>query len=638
VNFFERQHAARGTTVKLVVLFAAAVIALVAVFDGVVVLVVRVRGAAPTDIPGVVVVVTAVVLLIVAGGMISKTVALHQGGSAVALSVGATPIDPSTTDPNLRRLVNIVEEMSLASGVPTPRLFVLDNEPGINAFAAGFTPADAAITVTGGALRRLNRDELQGVIGHEFSHILNGDMRLNIRLIALLSGILLIGLVGLRVLQVGGRAGKNGLPILAIALAMVVLGFVGVFFANLIKAAVSRQREWLADASAVQFTRQTTGLEGALKKIAGIDAGSSLEDTRAGAEVSHMLFGEGRRSFGHLWATHPPLLKRIQALDPAFRPEELKELQHKWSEHPPIGLAEDRVAGFAETPRPQQPQVGGPPAGTAISVTPAEITARVGTVTHEDLQRGASISARIPEVVRRLASQRTTAPAVALALLVSDRPDIRNTQMLQVQRRLGPQGSAEVAGMFAQIGAVPPYLRLPVVAIAAPQLAARPRPEQEMLLATLNDLALADGTVSMFEYSVTRLVWSYLRDAADPRGRSKVGAARLGQVLPQVTTLLGELAVAGNSDPARARQAFNAALSALAPGAPAQANAPTTTTWEALDAGWPALDALNPMDKQRLVGAMVTAITADGAVTLDEAELLRTASALIHVPVPALIG
>ena len=228
MNFFERQHASRGTTVKLVVLFVAAVIVLVAVIDVVVALVIRVSGGASINMPAVLVVATVVILLIIAGGMISKTVALRQGGSAVAISVGATPIDPSTTDPSLRRLVNIVEEMSLASGVPTPRLFVLDHEPGINAFAAGFTPADAAITVTGGALRRLNRDELQGVIGHEFSHILNGDMRLNIRLIALLSGILLIGLIGLRVLQVGGRAGKNGLPILAIGLGMVVLGFVGV--------------------------------------------------------------------------------------------------------------------------------------------------------------------------------------------------------------------------------------------------------------------------------------------------------------------------------------------------------------------------------------------------------------------------
>ena len=201
--------------------------------------------------------------MVITGGMLIKTLVAAAGRTAVAASVGAVPVDPTTTDPQLRRFVNIVEEMSLASGVPAPRLFVMPHEPGINAFAAGFTPADAAIAVTGGALAQLNRDELQGVIGHEFSHILNGDMRLNIRLIGLLSGILLIGMIGLRTLQFGGRGSdsKGALPLVVFAFALMALGYIGVFFANVIKAAVSRQREWLADASAVQFTRQTDGLE-----------------------------------------------------------------------------------------------------------------------------------------------------------------------------------------------------------------------------------------------------------------------------------------------------------------------------------------------------------------------------------------
>ena len=332
MNFFERQHAAKGTTLKLVLLFATAVIALVAVIDGVVALAMSSRQSDAGSIVATLVVVTAITLLIITGGMISKTAALRQGGSAVATSVGAVPIDPTTTDPALNRFVNIVEEMSLASGVPVPRLFVMPHEPAINAFAAGYTPADAAITVTQGALDNLNRDELQGVVGHEFSHILNGDMRLNIRLIGLLNGILLIGLIGLRVLQFGGRGSdrKNAPPILLIALAMLVLGFVGVFFANIIKAAVSRQREWLADASAVQFTRQTTGLEGAFKKIAGLRDGTVLQDSRSAAELSHMLFGEGRRNFGAffggLWNTHPPLYDRIHALDPAFTREQFEAL------------------------------------------------------------------------------------------------------------------------------------------------------------------------------------------------------------------------------------------------------------------------------------------------------------------------
>src|SRR4051812_18285012 len=266
---------------------------------------------------------TVFTLLVIACGTGSKMIALRAGGAAVAQSVGAVPVDPSTTDPRLRRFVNVVEEMSIASGVPMPRLFVLEQEPGINAFAAGYSPRDAAVTVTSGALDRLNRDELQGVIGHEFSHVLNGDMRLNVRLIGLLNGILLLGLVGLRFLQFGGgrsRDSKGGSPLLVIAIALVVLGFVGQFFAGLIKAAVGRQREWLADASSVQFTRQTTGLVGALKKIAGLPTGSTLSDRHSAKQVSHMLFGEGSR-LSSLYATHPPLDKRIAALDPTFNPE-----------------------------------------------------------------------------------------------------------------------------------------------------------------------------------------------------------------------------------------------------------------------------------------------------------------------------
>src|SRR5579859_404933 len=346
MNFFERQDAAKGSSVKLVLLFIVAIVAMVGAIDAVAALLMTSRKAPSSSVLSVVIAVSILTLLVIAGGMLTKTVALRQGGSAVAASVGAVPIDPTTTDPQLKRFINIVEEMSLASGVPVPRLFVMTQEPGINAFAAGYTPADAAITVTQGALTNLNRDELQGVIGHEFSHILNGDMRLNIRLIGLLSGILLIGLIGLRVLQFGPRGDRrNGAPILAIALAMMVLGFIGVFFANVIKAAVSRQREWLADASAVQFTRQTTGLEGAFKKIASLEAGSTLQDTRSGAEVSHMLFGEGGRSFAQLFATHPPLYDRIKALDPSFTPDEFAALSSSGSTPGEHAYAEPRTSG-----------------------------------------------------------------------------------------------------------------------------------------------------------------------------------------------------------------------------------------------------------------------------------------------------
>lgn len=634
MNFFEHQRAAKGTTLKLVVLFLVAVLALVAGIDGAVAIAMAYKDFDQSAILGVVVVVTAVTLLLIGGRMFFKMLSLRQGGAAIAASLGAVPVDPTTTDPQLRRLVNIVEEMALASGVPAPRLFVMPQEPGINAFAAGFTPADAAITVTGGALAQLNRDELQGVIGHEFSHILNGDMRLNIRLIGLLAGILLVGMIGLRFLQFGGRSdGKGALPIVAVAFAMMALGFVGVFFANLIKAAVSRQREWLADASAVQFTRQTTGLEGALKKIGGIPAGSRLRDARGAAEVSHMLFGEGtRRSFSALFATHPPLADRIKALDPGFDPKILADLQKYYAQQPPNGLAEDVAAGFA-------PAIDVGTAAGRRAVGPERVAARAGTLTPADLKWGAAMRTRLPAEVRSLGAQPSTAPAATIALLLASRGDpLQARQLGAVAHRLGRAQADAVAAMAGVMANLPRELRLPFVELALPQLAVHPRDYQDALVATLNDVAMADDTLTMFEYCVTRLIWSYLQDASDPAHRSRVGNGSLGQVRPLVTTLLATMAAAGARDDDAAIRALDTAVRRLYGDADAPDQSRARPWHQTLDAGWAALDALDPKSKQALVEAMVVAVLDDGEVAPAEAELLRAACGLMHVPLPALLG
>ena len=649
MNFFDHQRAAKGTTLKLVLLFVAAVVALVAAVDGAAVLAMRYLASDYKEIDAsetlaVVIVVTAITLLVIAGGMLFKTLSLRQGGAAVAAAVGAVPVDPTTTDPQLRRFVNIVEEMALASGVPAPRLFVMPREPGINAFAAGFTPADAAIAVTGGALAQLNRDELQGVIGHEFSHILNGDMRLNIRLIGINRIPASIGMIGLRTLQFGGRGSdsKGALPIVAFAFALMVLGFIGVFFANLIKAAVSRQREWLADASAVQFTRQTDGLEGALKKIGGIPTGSRLRDSRNAAEVSHMLFGEGaRRSFASLFATHPQLTDRIKALNPSFDPREIAQLQQRYAQQAPDGLAEDIVAGFAPagtalgrpTPAPEPS-----PAAGRHAISPEQFASRAGTFIPADLKYGAALHARLPEGVRQLATQPTTAPAAVIALLLAPPGEaLQARQLASVVQRMGPAQARDAAALAAQMAKLPQDLRMPFVALALPQLAAHSRAEQDALVAALNDLAVADGTVTMFEYCLTRLVWNYLLDAAAPSRRSKVGHGSLQSVRPVVTTLLATLAVASGGDQDMSARAFHGALRRLY-GDAATADSPRRLSWQhTLDGGWAALDALEPKAKQALVEAMVESVVHDGTVTAAEAEMLRAACGLMHVPLPALL-
>ena len=277
-------------------------------------------------------VVVSVVLIIVALGSLIKAVKLRKGGKAIALALGGRALIAPATNPDERELQNIVEEMSIASGVPVPAIYVLDREPGINAFAAGFRPEDAVIGVTKGAMQLLTRDELQGVIAHEFSHILNGDMRLNLRLVAWLQGILWIAIAGQGLLQVarhcmrwksgGDEVNKAGLGLFFFGsltgIIVYGLGSVGLFFGHLIKSAVARQREFLADAAAVQFTRNPMGLANALKKIGGLAHGSRIRSPLA-EEASHMFFGNGlAKSWFGIFSTHPSLKKRIKLLDSNF--------------------------------------------------------------------------------------------------------------------------------------------------------------------------------------------------------------------------------------------------------------------------------------------------------------------------------
>src|SRR4249919_1139014 len=291
MNFFERQETVRRQSKRLVILFLLAVLAIVGAID--LLLVIAFTGFGEGHSPaGALVLSTVLPVAVLTCASMFRMASLRRGGAAVAHELGATPVPENTPDPSLRRLRNVVEEIAIASGVPVPQIFVLDDEEAINAFAAGYTPSDAAVTVTRGALDRLNRDELQGVIAHEFSHVLNGDMRLNIRLIGLLFSILVLALIGRKILEHGRFRGKDGAPIFLLALGLLIVGYIGLFFGRLIKAGVSRQREYLADASAVQFTRQTNGLAGALKKIGGLPAGSKLGNGDA-EEVSHMLFGQG---------------------------------------------------------------------------------------------------------------------------------------------------------------------------------------------------------------------------------------------------------------------------------------------------------------------------------------------------------
>ncbi|HRN63008.1 MAG TPA: M48 family metallopeptidase, partial [Luteimonas sp.] len=555
MNFFERQAQARRNTTRLVLLFALAVAGIVIAVDLGVMLV---FGADPALLA----MSTLTALGVIGIGSLYRMVSLSGGGEPIALQMGGVPVPEDTTDLHLRRLRNVVEEMSIASGVPVPKIYVMEHEAGINAFAAGYSPSDAVIAVTRGALDRLNRDELQGVIAHEYSHILNGDMRLNIRLVGVLFGILMIGLIGRKILQHGGSVrGRDAMPLLIGALIALLVGYVGLFFGRMIKASVSRSREVLADASAVQFTRQTSGLAGALKKIGGVHDGSKLGERADAEEVGHMLFGDGTGLRG-LFATHPPLLQRIQALEPSFRAESLDRMRAQWLAAPPNGLDEDLQLGLVEP--------GGgvlPPASTRINVTPPMIAAQVADPKNDDYRRADAIVSTLDGELRTLAAQRDSAALLLLGLLLDDDPAVADMQRSEIIARMGLQAATEARRLRDEhLRTLHPMLRMPLAALAFPTLRLRPRPELATFLDTVHAVVHTDGRVSLFEYCLGRLLEVQLREALDPGRHARFGRRKPGNVRQEFATLLAVVAQAGNPDnPDEARRAYLAGMQRILP-------------------------------------------------------------------------
>jgi Zn-dependent protease with chaperone function len=633
MNFFERQESARRTSRRLVFLFVLAVIAIVLAVD--LVFLVAFGGLDETstagDLAGGLVVSTGVTLAIIGIASAYRMSSLRAGGAAVAAQLGATPVPEETRDFHYRRLRNVVEEIAIASGVPVPRIFVLEDETAINAFAAGYAPADAAIAVTRGALDRLNRDELQGVIAHEFSHVLNGDMRLNIRLMGVLFGILVLGVIGRKVLLHGrGGRGKGAAPVLLAALGLMVVGYVGIFFGRLIKAGVSRHRELLADASAVQFTRQTRGLAGALKKIGGLPDGSKLGNADT-EEVSHMLFGDGV-GYSRLFATHPPLLERILALEPSFRAQELTELAVRWQREPPSGADEDVVLGLDRRVPPPLPGDR-----AELALTAPQVVAQAGAPQADDYRRAGALVDALPDVLAEAARERDEAVPMLFGLLLSGAADVRERQLYELAARHGERPARQTADYAERIAGLPRTLHLPLAAMAMPVLRRRPRAELERFMDTCYALTHADGRVSLFEYCLGRLLRVHVRDAIDPAGAATSANGRLADATAHAVALMAVLAQAGHEgDLPAAQRAFQAGLGRVFPRLHAP-YAPPADPHAALDAAWPVLERVEPRGKELLLEGLVAAVSHDGRVSVAEAELLRVVCASLQVPLPPML-
>lgn len=637
MNFFERQAQTRAQSRRLVALFALSVIAIVLAVDAAVLAGLVIGGAQGARVAsdagelvhlyaGVLVVTTLATVAIIVLASLFRIAQLRAGGGAVAEGLGATRIPETGMDPAYRRLRNVIEEVAIASGVPVPAIYVLEREPGINAFAAGFTPADAAITVTRGCLDKLTRDELQGVIAHEFSHVVNGDMRMSIRLMGVIFGILALAVIARGVLRTAGRtrsrSGKGGGGIAAIFVAAVLvllIGYIGVFFGRLIKASFSRQRESLADASAVQFTRQTRGLAGALKKIAGLEAGSTFQVAQP-EEVSHMLFGDGK-GYSALFATHPPIVERIRALEPTFEPGQIRRDAAAWND---------------PSYRPEDAAVAAAPLAAALSVAaPAGLAGRIAVPDAEHYRYGTAARASLPQRLKDLARDPAYARNLVLALLLDPDPARRARQKALVEARFRGAG-AEVEALHRELAQIDPALRLPLADIAFPALRRRPREELLSLVNAVSELSRADGDVSLFEYCLGRMVRTHIADTLNPGRAAVAGHLRIPDCQAEAAQLLSAVAAQGQAAEPDARRAFSAGLAALS--RDARASYAPRVEPAALD---PALQKLNELSgpaKELLIEALLATVNHDGRITVGEAELLRAICAALHCPLPPLMA
>ncbi len=662
MDFFAQQARVRRSSRSFVALFALAVVAVVAAVDLVVILVMGFLNPEKIDpsgydagqygpsllrvdiAPGTIILISVGVMLLIGLASLFRTLSLRSGGSAVAQQMGATFVPADTTNPAWRKLRNVVEEIAIASSVPVPDIFVLESEPGINAFAAGYTPSDAAVCVTQGCLDRLTRDELQGVIAHEFSHVLNGDMRLNIRLMGLLFGILVVGIVGRFLMQTTGRVRSrkdSSAYIVLIGVGLLVVGYVGFFFGRLIQAAVARSREALADASAVQFTRQTNGIAGALKKIAAMEEGSQLSASNR-QEVAHMLFGEPGR-FSRLFATHPPLPERIRALGVPYDEKEIEQLSRAWMHPQRARRGEDASASISGF----MPTIAVAAAAAATPVTlprsdrPMPLDAsrlgeRIGQPQAHDMHAAGQLQRQLPDALRQATQDATGALELVLALAVDDNPQVRDAQLLQVDNSFGSGTAEGVEALLPPLSILHPMLHLPLVALSFPQLKRQPRPRLESLVETLQAMVNADQRVDLHEYCLVKLVRQMLADALDPSGGFVPGALRLRQVDTEYATLCAIVARQGHDDDDAARRAWARGMNEALPNTRSVYTVPDD--WQpALDRALERIDRIRPFDKQLVVRGLAEAITEDQQVNLAEAELLRVICASLHCPLPPMV-
>ncbi|WP_203342566.1 M48 family metallopeptidase [Vibrio diabolicus] len=611
MDFFDHQDTARQRTGLLVFLFSLAVVTitgLVSVLSiGIYYGVTGEHFDQETALTYVLLCFAGVLLVVTISSMVRLSALTSNGGRGVAESIGGKLISSNTLDAKHRQLLNVVEEMAIASGIPVPPVYVMQEERGINAFAAGMSIDDAVIGVTQGALDSFTRDELQGVIAHEFSHILNGDMRLNTRLIGVLFGITCIAHFGhlvldnthhtSRVSRSSSDSDKGFAVIMLIAIICLVLGWIGTLFGSMIKAAISRQREFLADASAVQFTRNDQGIAGALKKIGSHMAGSSL-NTKASDEMSHMMFGQSKLSgFSGLFATHPPLEERIRRIEPGWDGS-FSQSSHR----PTTSFENDNVSGFTSgtSTQPEKP-------------TTAELS-----------EVGQQLLNQLPSELVDIAREPYSARFIAFALIF----DGSELQREMIKSHIPNVSQAQLLPWLDYD--LPLHLRFPLLELSIPALKSLSEGQKNRLCQVLRELSQTDDHYSLAEWCVINLLEKQLLESYGCTKKIQ----SLKQLKESVFWLLRELAWVSHSQPEDAQRAFSSALTCL--GFNDAELQPANKNWGLNRAALELLLQLKPKSRRLFVKACRLAIESDGKVTVAEGELYRVIACFLEVPEPPL--
>ncbi|MEH2135229.1 M48 family metallopeptidase [Nostoc sp.] len=627
MNFFEHQDRARQNTQQLIGLFSLSIAVMIMAIYVAALFLFRVAPRAWWH-PGLFIYVAGITIIAIAVGSLYKIACLRQGGSVIAQELGGRLLLPDMADEQGRQLLNIVEEMAIASGISVPQVYLLERETSINAFAAGFTPNDAVIGVTRGTLQHLSRDELQGVIGHEFSHILNGDMRLNLRLVGLLHGILFIYLTGELLWRIRGdfRLGKEdkGLPIWAFGLALMAIGGIGLLCGRLIKAAVSRQREFLADASAVQFTRNPNGLTGVFQKLQQMD--SRL--ISPGAEASsHMFFGNALNpSFWEdMFSTHPPIAERIRRVG-GLNLSNLAAMPSRNQMRSPS--QESLTMGFA----------GG------SSGTPEQVVNQVGSVTPEHFAHAQGLLSQLPESLRLGVREQQSAMAIAFALaLDTENIEIQERQIAWLREVQSPELVDKTLELSSEINQLDPKIRLPLVDLAVPVLRQNSAKECQRLCKCLHGLVVATGSLSLWHFVLQLILWHRLQPSINSTSTTTVEFTSIEQIWPDCLLVLSVIARVGHSQPDACTEdiayAFRSGVFRLPKaGEQEKPEIPLTCNFTELKKSIERLRLASSKLKQAIVDACAHTVLLDNKVTQSEADLLRAIAMTLDCPIPPFLN